>query len=195
MNNTSTNLSKTIKISLLAAISVILMFFEFPILPLFPWLKIDMSELPVLMGAFAFGPIVGIIVEGLKIVLFFIVRGTQSFGVGEVANFIIGISFVVPASIIYNRNRNKKTAIIGMMVGTLFMEVFAIVANIYFLLPAYGMAMDSAQLMNYVVAGLLPFNGIKAVLVSIVTFVVYKRVSETIFKAEMKTRETKEISR
>lgn len=191
MNNT--NLSKTIKISLLAAIAVILMFFEFPVLPAFAWLKMDVSELPVLMGAFTFGPITGIVIEGLKIVLFFLLRGTQSFGVGEIANFIIGVSFIVPASIIYNKNRNKKTAIIGMIVGALFMEVVAIVANIYFLLPAYGMVMDSSQLINYVTAGLLPFNGIKALLVSVVTLLVYKRVSETIFNSEMKTRENKQF--
>lgn len=191
MNNT--NLSKTIKISLLAAIAVILMFFEFPVIPAFAWLKMDVSELPVLMGAFAFGPIAGIVIEGLKIVLFFLLRGTQSFGVGEIANFIIGVSFIVPASIIYNKNKNKKTAIIGMIVGALFMEVVAIVANIYFLLPAYGMVMDSSQLLDYVTAGLLPFNGIKALLVSVVTLLVYKRVSETVFNTEMKTRQNKQF--
>jgi riboflavin transporter FmnP len=193
MNNINTNLNKSIKISLLAAIAVILMFFEFPVVPAFAWLKMDMSELPVLMGAFAFGPIAGIIIEGLKVLLFFLIRGSQSFGVGEIANFIIGISFIVPAAIIYNRRRSKKNAIIGMIVGALFMEVFAIVANVYVLLPLYNMKMDSTQLLQYVTAGLLPFNGIKAALVSIVTLIVYKRVSVAIFKVDPEIRKTREI--
>ncbi|MBD7912960.1 ECF transporter S component [Clostridium cibarium] len=193
MNNLNTRLNKLIKISLLSAIAVILMYIEVPILPAFGWLKMDISELPVLMGAFAFGPIAGIVIEGIKILLFLLLRGTQTGGVGEVANFIIGISFILPATIIYNRRKSKKNAVIGMIVGALFMEVFAIVANVYFLLPAYGMAMEPSQLMNYVTAGLLPFNGIKAVLVSVITFLVYKRVSVAIFKVEPEVRKTREI--
>ncbi|WP_143317408.1 ECF transporter S component [Clostridium sp. HBUAS56017] len=193
MNNLNTRLNKLIKISLLSAIAVILMYIEVPILPAFGWLKMDISELPVLMGAFAFGPIAGIVIEGIKILLFLLLRGTQTGGVGEVANFIIGISFILPATIIYNRRKSKKNAVIGMIVGALFMEVFAIVANVYFLLPAYGMAMEPSQLMNYVTAGLLPFNGVKAVLVSVITFLVYKRVSVAIFKVEPEVRKTREI--
>ena len=88
--NTSKNLSKFVKIALLSAIAVVIMLFEIPLIPLFPWLKMDLSELPVLIGAFAFGPMSGVIIEGLKILLNLLITGTGTGFVGELANFIIG---------------------------------------------------------------------------------------------------------
>ena len=178
------DLTTYIKISLLSAIAVILMYIDFPVIPLFPWLKIDLSEVPVLMGAFAFGPMTGIVIELIKNLLIIVFKGTYTGFVGEVANFIVGISLVVPASIIYKRNKTKKSSIIGMIVGILILEVVGIIANVYFLLPAYGMKMDSSQLMQYVTLGLLPFNGIKGIIVSISTYLLYKRLSLSIFRSE-----------
>lgn len=178
------DLTTYIKISLLSAIAVILMYIDFPVIPLFPWLKIDLSEVPVLMGAFAFGPMTGIVIELVKNLLIIVFKGTYTGFIGEVANFIVGISLVVPASIIYKRNKTKKSAIIGMIVGILILEVIGIIANVYFLLPAYGMKMDSSQLMQYVIVGLLPFNGIKGIIVSISTYLLYKRLSLAIFRGE-----------
>jgi riboflavin transporter FmnP len=195
MNKSNTKLNKMIKISLLGAIAVILMFIEFPVLPAFPWLKMDLSELPVLMGAFAFGPVAGILIEGLKILLHLLLKGTQTGFIGETANFIVGVALVVPASYIYNRNKSKKTAILGMIVGAITMEIVAIIANVYFLLPAFGMNFNAEQTMQYVTAGLLPFNGIKAILVSAVTFVVYKKVSVEIFKVDSGFGRKKELSK
>ena len=181
MNNSSQNLSKGIKISLLGAMAFILMFFDFPLIPTFPWLKIDLSEVPVLLGAFAFGPISGIIIEGLKIVLYIIIKGTHTGFVGELANFIIGVSLVVPTALIYHRKKSKTSAIIGMIVGALVMELGGIIANIYLLIPAYGITIDIKE---YVLYGLLPFNGVKALIVSILTFILYKKLSISLFKSE-----------
>lgn len=178
------DLTTYIKISLLSAIAVILMYIDFPVIPLFPWLKIDLSEVPVLMGAFAFGPMTGIVIELIKNLLIIVFKGTYTGFVGEVANFIVGISLVVPASTIYKRNKTKKSAIISMIVGILILEIVGIIANVYFLLPAYGMKMDSSQLMQYVTLGLLPFNGIKGIIVSISTYLLYKRLSLSIFRSE-----------
>ena len=178
------DLTTYIKISLLSAIAVILMYIDFPVIPLFPWLKIDLSEVPVLMGAFAFGPMTGIVIELIKNLLIIVFKGTYTGFVGEVANFIVGISLVVPASTIYKRNKTKKSAIIGMIVGILILEIVGIIANVYFLLPAYGMKMDSSQLMQYVTLGLLPFNGIMGIIVSISTYLLYKRLSLSIFRSE-----------
>ncbi|MCR4944089.1 MAG: ECF transporter S component [Clostridium sp.] len=169
MNSETKKLDRSIKISVLGAIAFILMFIEVPVIPLFPWLKMDLSEVPVLMGAFAFGPLSGIVIEILKLVLHLLIKGTSTGGIGELANFLVGAAFILPASIIYNKHRSKKTAIIGMIVGALVMEAVGIISNVYLLLPAYGMQMDSAYLMKYVTIGLLPFNGIKAVVVSIIT--------------------------
>lgn len=154
------NLNKFIKISLLGAIAVVLMYFDFPIpfLP-FPWLKIDLSDIPALMGAFAFGPMAGIVVELIKNLLILIVKGTSTYFVGELANFIVGVSLVAPAAWVYHRNKSRKNALLGMALGTLSIEIIGIIANVYLLLPAFGMNMVKDELIQYVTIGLLPLMG------------------------------------
>lgn len=191
MNNSNKNVNKMIKISLLVAIAVVLMYFDFPVIPLFPWLKIDLSEVPALMGGFAYGPIAGGAIVILKVVLRFLIKGTETGFIGELANIIVGLALVVPAAWIYNRNKSKKTAVIGMVVGGLVMEVLGIIANIYFLLPAYGMQMAPAELSQYVIVGLLPFNGLKALIVGVITYLLYKKVSKAIFKVDSKFNDSK----
>ncbi|MBM6859267.1 ECF transporter S component [Clostridium saudiense] len=191
MNNSNRNVNKMIKISLLVAIAVILMYFDFPVIPLFPWLKIDLSEVPALMGGFAYGPVAGGSIVILKVLLRFLIKGTETGFIGELANIIVGLSLVVPSAWIYNRNKSKKTAIIGMIVGGVIMEVLGIIANVYFLLPAYGMQMSPAELSQYVIVGLLPFNGIKALIVGIITYILYKKVSLAIFKVDSKFNDSK----
>lgn len=177
------NTSKLIKISLLSAIAIILMYFDFPIIPAFAWLKIDLSDVPALIGAFGFGPIAGVLIELIKNLLIPLVKGSQTGFVGEIANFLIGVSLILPASFIYYRNKSKKNAILGMVTGGAIMEIVGIVANVYFLLPVYGMKMPADVLQNYIWA-LLAFNGIKALMVSVLTYALYKRVSVSIFNAE-----------
>jgi riboflavin transporter FmnP len=181
MNN---NTSKMIKISLLSALALMLMYIDFPVIPIFPWLKIDLSDVPALIGAFGFGPLAGVLIELIKNIVIVLIKGTQTGLVGETANFLVGVALVLPAALVYYKNKSKKTAILGMVLGGVCMEVVGIVANIYFLLPAYGIQMSPADSMKYITVGLLPFNGIKALLVSIVTYIVYKRVSVSIFKVE-----------
>ncbi len=173
-----------IKVALLSSIAFILMYIDFPVIPLFPWLKIDLSEVPALMGAFAFGPSTGVVIEFMKNLLIVVFKGTHTGFVGEAANFIVGVSMIVPAAIIYKKNKTKRSAIIGMILGILVMEVVGILANVYFLLPAYGMQMDAAHLTQYVTVGLLPFNGIKGLIVSVSTYLLYKKLSVAIFKGE-----------
>lgn len=189
--NSSTNLNKTIKVSLLVAISVVLMYFDFPIIPAFPWLQIDLSEVPALMGGFAYGPITGGIIVILKVILRFLLKGTGTAFVGEIANIIVGLALVVPAAYIYHRNKSKKTAIIGMFSGALVMQIAGILANIYILLPLYGMQMEGAALANYVFLGIVPFNAEKALMVSVITYLLYKKVSRVIFKVDSKFENTK----
>ena len=186
MNNQQTkNLNKLIKIALLSAIAVVLMYFDFviPFIP-FSWLKIDLSDVPALMGAFAFGPMAGVVIELLKNILIIIVKGSETMLVGQLANFIVGCAFVVPAAWIYHKNKSKKTAILGMLLGTLSIEIVGILANIYILLPAFGMAMAKDELIKYVTIGLIPLNGLKSILVSVLTYILYKRVSVAIFKVD-----------
>ena len=184
MKTKTLNTNKFIKLSLLSAIAVILMYIDFPVIPIFPWLKIDLSDVPALMGAFAFGPLAGVIIELMKNLLILIVKGTGTAFVGELANFLVGVALVWPAAMVYKKNKTKKTAVLGMVLGILCIEVVGILANVYLLLPAYGMAMSKAELMQYVTVGLIPFNGIKAILVCGITYALYKKVSVSIFKVE-----------
>lgn len=184
MKTKTLNTNRFIKLSLLSAIAVILMYIDFPVIPIFPWLKIDLSDVPALMGAFAFGPLAGVIIELMKNLLILIVKGTGTGFVGELANFLVGVALVWPAALVYKKNKTKKTAILGMGLGVLCIEVVGILANVYLLLPAYGMAMSKAELMQYVTVGLIPFNGIKSILVCGITYALYKKVSVSIFKVE-----------
>lgn len=179
MNNKT---NKLIKISLLSAIALILMYFDFPVIPIFPWLKIDLSDIPALLGTFGFGPLAGVIIELMKNLLYFFIKGSSVAGI--MANFIVGSALVLPAGLIYHRKKSKKSAVLGMIAGLLVMEVAGILANVYILLPLYGMQMSSEELVKYVTVGLLPFNGIKALMVNVLTYFLYKRVSVSIFKAE-----------
>lgn len=182
MNEQNKNVNKMVKVALLVSISVMLMYFDFPILPSFPWLKMDLSEVPALMGGFAYGPIVGGIIVVLKVLLRFFIKGTETGFVGEFANVVIGLSLVMPAAWFYGRNKSKKSAILGMILGALVMVIGAIAANIYVFLPLFGMNLEGAALMQYIALGIVPFNSIKALIVSVATYILYKRVSLAIFE-------------
>ena len=179
MNNKT---NKLIKISLLSTIALVLMYIDFPLFIFPEWLKIDLSDVPALLGSFGFGPIAGITIEFIKNFLYFFVKGSSPAGV--LANFIVGSALVLPAGLIYYKRKSKKAAILGMIVGTIVMEIIGVIANIYILLPLYGMQMSPEQLFNYVVAALVPFNGIKALMVNVLTYFVYKRVSIAVFKID-----------
>lgn len=186
MKNVSRTTNLMVKISLLSAIAAIFMYFDFPILPAFDWLKIDFSDIPALIGAFAYGPVVGVIIEGFKIFLRFLLKGTQTGGVGELANFIIGASFVVPAGLIYAKNKTRKNAIISMILSTLSMALVGVLANYYILVPLYSNFMpalkESSFVLKYMLYGVMPFNLIKGIMVSGITLIIYKRVSVLILR-------------
>ena len=107
-----------VQIAMLTAVAEVLMLFDFP-LPFAPsFYKIDLSEVPILIGCFAMGPAAGIIIEAMKILLNFIISGTVTAGVGELANFAIGCSMVLPAGLIYRYHKTRKNAVLGMAAGT-----------------------------------------------------------------------------
>ena len=197
LNNQKTSSLFSIKsmavMAILAAATVPLMWFEIPLWFAPPFYELDFSEVPVLIGAFALGPIAGIIIEFLKILLNLVTTGTQTVGTGELANFIIGCSFVVPASIIYYKNKTLKSAIKGLVVGTMIMVVLGAFMNAFVLLPIYAyffnMPMDGLVKMGttvnpainnistFIFYAVVPFNMIKGVLVSLITLLIYKRIS------------------
>ena len=189
-NNTSTKVRFMAQIAMLTTIAEILMLFEIP-LPFAPsFYEIDFSEVPILICIM--GPAAGVMMEFLKILLNFLINGTMTAGVGELANFLIGCALVVPAGMLYRMRKTRKQAIIGMAVGTLCMAVVGGVLNAFVLLPAYAAAfggMDAIIAMGTAVNGsinglstfvlfaVVPFNLLKGILVSIVTFILYKYVS------------------
>lgn len=181
-----------------SAIATILMLFEFP-LPFAPnFYKLDFSELPILIGAFAFGPAIGVMMEFIKILLNLLTDGTTTAFVGEFANFVVGCSFIIPASAIYAFCKNKKSAAVSCVVGTLTLTVFGTAFNAIYLLPAfsklYGMPLDTilgmgvkvnplvseGSIISFVVACVAPLNLIKGAASSVVTLLIYKSISPII---------------
>ena len=191
--NSGTKVRMMAQMGMLSAIAVVLMLFEIP-LPFAPsFYEIDFSEVPVLIGCFTMGPLAGAIIELLKILLNFAINGTATAGVGEVANFLIGCAFVIPAAVIYKKKRTRTGAIIGMVTGTLFMTFIGCFLNAFVLLPTYakafGMPIDAlvgmvtavnshiTSLTTFVIFAVAPFNLLKGFLVSLIVFLIYKKIS------------------
>ncbi len=189
---------KMAMIGMFSAIAMILHLFDFP-LPFAPnFYKLDFSELPILIGTFAFGPAAGVTMEFIKILLKLFVKGTSTAFVGDLANFVIGCSFILPASVIYAFRKNKTSAIVSCIIGMAVLTVFGTAFNAIYLLPAfsklYGMPLDSllsmgsavnprvkpGSIVSFVVACVAPLNLIKGVSVSLVTLLVYKPLSPII---------------
>lgn len=182
-----------VQVAMLAAAATVLMFFDIP-LPFAPsFYKIDLSEVPVLIGAFAMGPLAGAAIELVKVLLNFVLKGTTTAGVGEVANFLIGCAYVMPAAWIYKAHKTRKNAMIGMAVGTVFLSAVGGLLNAFVLLPAYavafGMPIDAlvgmgsavnkaiTSLPTFVLFAVVPFNIVKGVIVSVITMLLYKHIS------------------
>ena len=196
MNNTKmTNTRKLVVTAMLSSLATVLMLVEIP-LPFIapPFYELDFSEIPVLIGAFSLGPMAGVAIEAIKILINLIINGTTTGGVGEVANFLIGCSLVVPAALIYKHKKTKSGAILSMVVGTVAMAVLGVFINAYVMIPIYSAFMPIEQIIHmgkdivpyikdtltFCIFCVAPFNIIKGVLVSIVTTFIYKPLSRVI---------------
>ncbi len=193
--NVTTNNQKTrtiVCVGMLAAISTILMLFEFPLPFIAPsFYELDFSEVPILIGAFALGPVAGVLAEFVKILLNLVINGTDTAFVGEIANFLMGCLFILPAALIYQRKKSRKNAMIGLVVGTACLTVGAVFVNALIMLPFYanvmpleailglGAAINPAidSIWSFAIIAVAPFNLIKGVLVSVLTVVLYKHIS------------------
>jgi len=191
-------LNKLIKISLLGAMAFILMMFEVQ-LPIFPqFLKLELSDVPALIGAFALGPAAGVGIELLKNILFGVIKGSTSMWVGELANFLVGSILVFTAGIFYKKHKNRAGALIGLAAGTVLMVVLASILNYFVLIPFYAKLLGktvediinwSAAANHYIVdlkalilMGIVPFNILKAVVEASVTMLLYKKISPVLHK-------------
>lgn len=183
-----------VKVAMLSAVAVVLMLIEFP-LPFIapPFYKLDFSEIPVLLGTFALGPIAGVVIEFIKVILNLLINGTITGGVGEAANFVVGVAYVLPAGLIYKKFKTKKAASFGMLAGGVVMVALGAVVNAYVLIPAYGSALNMPMeafvnmgksiypsidsLAKLVIFCVVPFNALKVIIVSLITRFIYKPLS------------------
>lgn len=179
--------------AMLSAIAFILMFMEFSV-PFMPgFIKLDLSELPALIGTFALGPVSGVIICLIKNLLHLLVTSTG--GVGELSNFILGVAFVLPAGLVYKFRKNRKSALIGAMVGAAVMAGISVLTNYFVVYPIYtafmpmeaiieaydaiasvvGAHMDN--LLQCLLVFNMPFTFLKGMLSVGITFLIYKPIS------------------
>ena len=176
------------RIAVLTALSSILFMISIPIVAFY---SLDLSNLPVLLGAFSMGPVAGLIILGLKSLIGCLTSSTMY--VGELADFIMGAAFVLPAALIYQRTKSRKGALIGMITGTVALILAGCLTNAYLLIPfymkAFGMPMEAiigmcAQALPFVDTELkvilfvtAPFNLLKGVVLCVLTYMIYKPLS------------------
>ena len=180
MKKQSKKLQAIITIGILSSISFVLMLLNFPIPPFPSFLEVDFSDMPALMAAITMGPVAGILVELVKNILNWIFSGAPTgVPVGHIANFTTGILFILPVTWIFNRFKNGKGLIAGLVVGTVTMAVGMSLLNIYVFLPMYtkflGMeAVVGDALTDMIVKGILPFNILKGILLMIIMIFIFK---------------------
>jgi len=188
--------------AILTAMSVVLMYLEVAIPFMPPFLKFDFSEIPVLIGSFALGPVYGVIIELLKNLIHLPVSATS--GIGELSNFLTGSIYVFTAGFIYNRHRTRKGAIVSMLIATAVLALVAIPLNYYMTLPLYGSVLGYpiegivawSQAVNPLITdkwtlifwGFVPFNLFKGLVVAFITFWIYKPISKLINKTYEETK-------
>lgn len=183
-------------IGVLGAASAVLMIFRFPIPFLPPFLSFDLSGLMEMLGGYMFGPVAAFFIILVKIMLQLVMQGSFSFGTGELQSLILSCTYVLPALCLYHFRKSKQTAVLGMLASTILVSVVAVFTNLYLIIPFYaklsGMTMADfvaicsavnpavKSATGMVLLGILPFNLIKYGVTSVVTFLVYKRLSRFI---------------
>lgn len=187
---------KLTAMALFSAISCVLMFIEIPIPLMPPFLKLDISAVPIMIGSFAFGPLEGVIMALIKALVHLL--STQTAGVGELADFLITGSFALTAGLIYAKNKTRKGALIASLSSIASITLMGTIANYFILLPFYATAMNmpldvvlkACQAVNpainsietYILLGIMPFNMLKGIIVALLTFIVYKKISKQLHR-------------
>ena len=193
------NTKAMVKVSVLGVIAFILMLFEMPLAWIAPpFIQLDVSDVPALLGSFALGPMAGVIIQFLKNILKLMFVGSGTGGVGELANFLVGSTFAFTAGVIYFRKKTLGNAIIGLIAGTILMTIVITLANYFVMFPFYarlfglplqdfvnmGTAINAniVDLKTLMVFSIVPFNLLKGTIVTIMTVLIYKRISPILHK-------------
>ena len=182
-----------VKISILGVIGFVLMLLDFPLWFTPPFIKFDLSDIPGLLGAFALGPMAGVVIQFMKNLLKILIAGSNTVFVGELANFLVGSVLVYVAGMVYYREKTFKNAVIGLVLGVLSMTLVMALANYFIMFPfyskLYGMPLDQiieisskvnrlvVDLKSVILFAIVPFNLLKGLVTSLVTILLYKRVS------------------
>ncbi len=180
------------QVGVLSCLSFLLMMAEFPLWFAPGFYRLDLSEIPALIGGFAAGPLAGATVELVKVLLYFFLHGSSTAGVGDFANLVIGCCMVVPAALIYRRRRTRGSVLGGLAAGTLLMTAAGSLANAYLLLPLFarvmnvpvetfvqmGTAVNPAvtDLGTLILFAVVPFNLVKGALVSVLSALLYRKI-------------------
>lgn len=195
MNNRTFNVKELALIGLMGGLSAVLMLFRFPIPFMPPFMDFDFSSILEIIGGFTLGPAAAVFIIIVKILVKLVIMGSSSALTGELQNVILSCAYVLPAVFIYDRHKTKKTAVIGMTVGTITCAVTAVFTNLFIIIPFYvnlmGMSMESIinmcskvnplmkDALTLALFGIVPFNLIKNGTASLVTVLVYKKISPT----------------
>ena len=180
--------------AMLSAVSIVLMQFDFsvPFMPSF--IKMDLSDLPALIGAYSMGPLYGVIIALVKNLLHLL--RTSTGGIGELSNFLLSALFVLPAGLIYQKKKTRKRAIMGAVLGAVSMAVFSVITNYFIVYPVYTafMPMETiiamyqailpgikdGDLLSCLVIFNMPFTFVKVMLSVVITLLIYKPLSPII---------------
>lgn len=189
----SLRLRRLIMAALFGAIAFILMYFSFNVPVISPFADFDFSALPELVGGFVLGPVGAVEIITVKILLKLVFKGSSSMLTGEIQNYILSLSYVLPAVLYYRKHKTKKGATLGLVWGTLLSILLAVITNVYLIFPAYiklyGMNWDGiieicsnvnpwiTNIPTMVAFSVIPFNLISRVVTSYITFLLYKKIS------------------
>ncbi|WP_162194818.1 ECF transporter S component [Staphylococcus epidermidis] len=173
---------RLITISMLSAVAFVLTFIKFPLPFIPPYLTLDFSDVPTLLATFLLSPIAGIIVALIKNILNFLFNIGDP--VGPVANFLAGVSFFLSSYYVYRKRKNNRSLIYGLITGTIVMTIVLSILNYFVLLPLYGMIFNLGDVLNNVkiviVSGVIPFNLIKGIIISIIFVLLFRRLRHII---------------
>lgn len=186
-----------VRMGLLSALAVVLMRFEFVVPGFPPFLKMDLSDLPAVIGAIMIGPVAGVVIQLIKVLLY-TVSGSETFGIGPLANFIVGAAYVLPFGLIYKYKRNILGVVVGCIAGTISMAVIAAFMNYFVIIPfysvAFGLSIDDIvamcakvnsrvqDLKTLIVFSIVPFNILKAIIISMISIVLFVPLKPLLIK-------------
>lgn len=186
------NIKQISTLGMLAAVATILMYIELPLPLMPPFFKLDISTSPALIGGFLFGPVGGILIALVKALIHALT--SQTGGVGELADFLCSGTIILISSLIYKKHKTKKRAVCGLCIGVAGLIIVSALANMYILIPFYSQMMPIEQIfqacnavnplinskLTYILWGVVPFNLFKGILISLLTMLLYKKISHIV---------------